>query len=52
MIVNIAINYGARAEIVNAVKEIAKDVQSGKIALEAIDEICFLLFIYEWLIRP
>lgn len=46
LIVNIAINYGARAEIVNAVKEIAKDVQSGKIALEAIDEDLFSTYLY------
>ena len=29
IVMNIALNYGAREEIVNAVKEIAKDVKSG-----------------------
>lgn len=44
--VNIAINYGSRAEIVNAVKEIAKDIQDGKISLDAIDEDLFSTYLY------
>jgi undecaprenyl diphosphate synthase len=39
--VNIAINYGSRAEIVRAVQMVAKDVTLGKIALEDIDEDLF-----------
>ena len=35
---NIAFNYGGRAEIVNAVKEIAKEVKNGKILPEEIKE--------------
>ena len=35
---NIALNYGGRAEIVKAVKEIAKDVEDKKIGIEDIDE--------------
>ena len=35
---NIALNYGGRDEIVKAVKEIAKEVQDGKIFLDNIDE--------------
>ena len=36
--INIAVNYGGRAEIVHSVKEIAKKLQSGEISLEDIDE--------------
>jgi tritrans,polycis-undecaprenyl-diphosphate synthase [geranylgeranyl-diphosphate specific] len=35
---NVAIGYGGRAEIVDAIKEIAKEVKSGKIAVDDIDE--------------
>ena len=35
---NIALNYGGRAEIIKAVKEIAKDVKENKIEIENIDE--------------
>lgn len=35
---NIAFNYGGRDEITNAVKHIAKDVESGKIKIDEIDE--------------
>lgn len=35
---NIALNYGGRDEIVNAVKAIANDVKQGKIDIENIDE--------------
>lgn len=36
--INIAVNYGGRAEIVHSVKEIAKKLQSGEITLQDIDE--------------
>ena len=35
---NIAVNYGSRAEMVKAVKEIAKQVRDGDIMLDTIDE--------------
>ena len=35
---NIALNYGGRAEIIKAVKEIAKDVKEEKIEIENINE--------------
>ena len=35
---NIALNYGGRLEITNAVKQIAKDVKDGKYKIEDIDE--------------
>ena len=38
MVLNIAMNYGSRDEIVRAVKNICSDVQSGNISLENIDE--------------
>ena len=38
MTLNIALNYGGRDEIVNATKEIAKNVRSGKIRIEDINE--------------
>lgn len=36
--VNIAINYGSRAEIVNAAKTITRDILNGTIAIDDIDE--------------
>lgn len=35
---NICLNYGGRAELTRAARLIAQDVQSGKLAVEAIDE--------------
>ncbi len=35
---NLAINYGGRAEIVDAVKRLASDVQRGSLSAEGIDE--------------
>ena len=38
MVLNIAMNYGSRDEIVRAVKNICNDVQSGVVSTENIDE--------------
>lgn len=38
MVLNIAMNYGGRAEIVEAVKRLTQDVQAGKLAPEEITE--------------
>lgn len=38
MVLNIAMNYGGRDEIVKAVKEISKDVEAGKLNAEDITE--------------
>ena len=38
MILCLAINYGGRAEVVDAVRRIAGDVQAGRLAVDAIDE--------------
>jgi len=37
----IALSYGARAEIVAAVRQIARQVASGSLAADAVDEACF-----------
>ncbi|HJD14860.1 MAG TPA: isoprenyl transferase [Candidatus Enterococcus stercoripullorum] len=41
MVLNFAFNYGSRAEILTAVRHIAKEVQEEKIALEEIDDALF-----------
>jgi undecaprenyl diphosphate synthase len=46
MTANVAINYGGRAEIVDAVKRIAASVRDGELAVEDIDEACFARHLY------
>lgn len=46
MIVNVALNYGGRAEIVDAAKGIAKDVEDGGINVEDITEARFAQYLY------
>lgn len=41
LILNFALNYGSRMEIIQAVKEISADVKSGKLREEDIDDECF-----------
>ncbi|WP_039764790.1 isoprenyl transferase [Caldicellulosiruptor sp. F32] len=55
----IALNYGGRSEIINAVKNLALDIKSGKIDIEAINEELFKNYLYtkdipdpDLLIRP
>ena len=38
MVLNIALNYGGRAEIVRAAKILLRDVQNGAVSMESIDE--------------
>lgn len=38
LILNLALNYGGRSEIIDAVKKVSKDVLSGKQRIEEIDE--------------
>ena len=38
MVLNIAMNYGGRAELVHAMRLLAEDVQAGRLSPEAIDE--------------
>ncbi len=40
MVLAMALNYGGRAEIVDATKAIAQDVQDGRLRVEDIDEQC------------
>lgn len=56
---NLALNYGSRAEIVNAVKNIASGIKDGNISLEDINEELISRFLYtsnmpdpDILIRP
>lgn len=43
---NIALNYGSRMEIINAVKKLCVDYQRGNIKLELIDENLFSKYLY------
>lgn len=59
MVLNFAINYGGRSEIINAVKKISKEVKEGRLNWEEIDEKIFSSFLYskdipdpDLLIRP
>ena len=42
----LALSYGGRTEIVDAVKKISKDVKLGKISSEEIDETSFADYLY------
>jgi len=46
MILNLAISYSGRVEIIDAVRAIAKDVQSGHVRPEEIDENLFPNYLY------
>ncbi|MDZ4861426.1 MAG: isoprenyl transferase [Candidatus Hydrogenedentes bacterium] len=46
MILNVAINYGGRAEIADAAKRIARDVNDGKLEANDIDEATFAKYLY------
>ena len=46
ILVNLALNYGARSEIVDAVKKIAEDVKAGKLRLGDISEDKFSDYLY------
>lgn len=59
LLLNVALNYGGRAEIVKAATDLARQVVQGKIQLEDIDENLFAKFLYtgeipdpDLLIRP
>ncbi|MBX3177873.1 MAG: isoprenyl transferase [Candidatus Hydrogenedentes bacterium] len=47
MTVNIALNYGGRAEIVDATRRIAAAVQAGELRAEEIDEAAFARYLYQ-----
>jgi len=46
MILALALNYGGRAEIVDATRQIAKEYKSGNLSLEDIDEQCISQHLY------
>ncbi len=46
LVMNIALNYGSRAEIVRAARLLAEDVAAGRLAPEAIDEGAFSARLY------
>lgn len=46
MFLNVAINYGGRAELVDACREIAMDVQSGRIKPERVNEATIAKHLY------
>ncbi len=46
MLLNIAINYGGRAEIADAARSIAAEAARGALAVEDIDEACFARHLY------
>lgn len=59
MVLNLALNYGGRAEIIRAVRKIATEVKTGKLKIEEIDQDLFSRFLYTYgqpepdlLIRP
>jgi undecaprenyl diphosphate synthase len=59
LILNIAVNYGGRAEILQAVKRVHNDITAGRIAAEELDEVLFARYLYmtdiadpDLLIRP
>lgn len=43
---NIALNYGSRFEILNAVKQAAEDIRQGNISLDDLDEVRFSSYLY------
>lgn len=46
MVLNIAFNYGARAEIVEAVKRAHEDITCGRLSIDALDEKVFSGYLY------
>lgn len=46
LVLNLALNYGGRDEIIDAVRKIANDVRNGNIAPETIDENLFGTYLY------
>ncbi len=52
LIINIALNYGSRLEILNAVKNIAMDVKRNKLSIKNISENIFKKYLYNGDILP
>lgn len=45
-VLNLALNYGARSEIINAVKNVSKDLLNEELALDDLDEKMFSKYLY------
>jgi undecaprenyl diphosphate synthase len=59
LVLNLAVNYSGRSEVCDAVQALARDVQAGRLAPEAIDEARIASYLYtanmpdpDMLIRP
>ncbi len=46
MVLNLAINYGGRTEIIDAVRKIVEDVKSGLLTVDEIDEMTISRYLY------
>jgi undecaprenyl diphosphate synthase len=46
MVLGLALNYGARAEIIDAVKKIAQEYKAGRLGLEEIDQTLISNYLY------
>ena len=46
LVLNLALNYGGRPEIIDAVRNIARDVKGGRVNIEEIDENRFSDYLY------
>jgi undecaprenyl diphosphate synthase len=46
LILNLALSYGGRAEIADAARRIATDVERGLLRSDAVDEACFAQYLY------
>ena len=47
MLLRLALSYGGRAEIADGLKRFARDVQAGKLDVDAIDEDTFRAYLYD-----
>ena len=46
MVLNIALNYGGRAEIISSIKNLYKDIEKGKLSLDELNEESFKNYLY------
>ena len=46
MVLNIALNYGGRAEIISSIKNLYKDIEKGKLSLYELNEESFKKYLY------
>lgn len=46
MVLNIALNYGGRAEIISSIKNLYKDIEKGKLSIDELNEESFKKYLY------